>query len=328
METRASYIAVGAFVLFVAVGLVGFVAWLGADSAAEIEDQYVINFTGTVTGLQNGSTVRFRGIPVGSVSDIRINPANVEQVQVTVSIDAATPVSDEDVASLEIQGITGGVYILIGGGSQGASMLSRAPGAPPPEIPAIASSLQAVVQSAPELLDEAGELLQRANLLLSDENIASVSQTLTDVEAITGRLVDGSNGLVSLIEQVNRTSEDIDALAVDFQGMVAEFRVDMARFSDGTSAILSRADQQLLAVGGELQTAVAGFRGVATQLNSLLVQIRPGIVEFAGNGLYEFTLMVSELRGLATSLTRVADRIERDPAQFLFGDQTQGIQLE
>ena len=74
METRASYIAVGAFVLVLILGLVGFVIWVGKFRGAEQFARYDILFAGSVTGLQVDGTVRYRGIPVGRIIDIRIDP--------------------------------------------------------------------------------------------------------------------------------------------------------------------------------------------------------------------------------------------------------------
>ena len=74
METKASYVAVGSFVLVVAAGLIVFVTWLGKVSIDREFDRYLILFSDSVTGLQVGGAVRYRGVPVGTVSDIRLDP--------------------------------------------------------------------------------------------------------------------------------------------------------------------------------------------------------------------------------------------------------------
>ncbi len=87
METRAHYVAVGAFVL--AVIFLAFVAvlWLGRVEFAEAAKHYYIFFKGSVAGLSKGSAVQYNGIPVGRVVDIRVDPDNIGQIQVTVEID-------------------------------------------------------------------------------------------------------------------------------------------------------------------------------------------------------------------------------------------------
>ena len=83
METRANYLLVGSFVLGLALALVLFLAWIAKIELGDGQPVYRIFFTGSVTGLKDGSPVRYRGVPVGSVTDIRIDPANVEQIEVT-----------------------------------------------------------------------------------------------------------------------------------------------------------------------------------------------------------------------------------------------------
>src|SRR5262249_39650655 len=107
METRASYIAVGAFVLLLILGAVGFVVWVGKFRAQEQFARYDSLFSGSVTGLQVDGTVRYRGVPVGRIIDIAIDQKNIEKVRVTIEIDADTPVRTDTVASIELQGITG-----------------------------------------------------------------------------------------------------------------------------------------------------------------------------------------------------------------------------
>ena len=87
METRAHYVAVGAFVL--AIIVLGFIAVvsLGRVEFAQNLKRYYIFFKGSVTGLSNGSLVQYNGITVGRVVDVRIDPDDLEKIQVTVEID-------------------------------------------------------------------------------------------------------------------------------------------------------------------------------------------------------------------------------------------------
>jgi len=73
-------------------------------------------FTGDVTGLGVGSAVRYRGVPVGTVRDIRLDPTNVEQVQVLMDVSADAPIKEDTIAQLALQGITGVAFIQLTGG--------------------------------------------------------------------------------------------------------------------------------------------------------------------------------------------------------------------
>src|SRR5439155_9522240 len=94
METRAHYVAVGAFVLaMVALAFIA-VLWLARAQLTTQYALYDIYFTGAVSGLRNGAPVEYSGVPVGKVADVRIDPANVEQIRVTVELDASTAIKE------------------------------------------------------------------------------------------------------------------------------------------------------------------------------------------------------------------------------------------
>lgn len=328
METRANYVAVGAFVLLLLLGLAGFVIWLSQVALQEDTQRYRILFSGSVTGLQVGSTVRYRGIPIGEVSDISIPLDNIEQVEVIVEVEAQAPVKTDSIARLEFQGITGGVYVLIAGGSQEAPLLAVASAEDPPVIESEPSTIQAVLDSLPEILAKTDQLMVQANTLLSEENVAALSGAIGDVKTITGALALQAPSL-------ERVVDDIDSLVVNLDGLVEETRIDAARISDQLSGLIAQLDRTTGSATGELEATAQDLRELAdsytalgNEVTGLLSDIRPELEQFAGSGLTEFTLMVTELRGLAETLSRVAEQIERAPARFLFGESGQGVPTE
>ncbi|HRY25847.1 MAG TPA: MCE family protein, partial [Geminicoccaceae bacterium] len=65
METRASHLIVGLFVLLLSIGTVLFGVWLAKRDVDQTFTTYEILFEGSVFGLQQGSQVVFSGVPVG-----------------------------------------------------------------------------------------------------------------------------------------------------------------------------------------------------------------------------------------------------------------------
>lgn len=321
METRASYIVVGIFVLVLFFGLAAFAVWLGAGRIAEERDRYVIFFEGAVTGLQEGSQVRFNGIPVGTVQSLEIDPDNVERVRVTIAVEADTPIKENSEATLELQGITGGVFVQIGGGTQQARPLEAESGEGLPVIDSGRSEIEQVIRTAPELVTRASRVLDQAADVLSDDNRAAISQILADTRDITSALADPNYGLPAVVERADR-------LLVNLDGLVAEARLDLARTSDNLNATLNTVDDEAGELAGSVRRLANQFTQAADQLNAMLANIRPGLSEFSSQGLYEFTLMVSELRGLAQTMSRLATRFERNPAQFLLGETSRGVRVE
>ncbi len=321
METRASYVVVGSFVLAGILGLVIFATWLGKLSIDREFDNYLIYFSGSVTGLQVGSAVRYRGIPVGTVTDIRIDPDNVERVQVTVDVAPGTPIVVSNVATLAIQGITGGSFVEIIGGVQGDPLLEPEFGERMAVIASQPSSLAELLENFPRLLESATRLADAATTFLSEENVDSVSNILENVDALTQTLSDRS-------QEISTAVERLESLTVNVDGIVSEARVDLARLSDRVDTTLRIVDQEMSMTALDIRELADAATDTSNQITVFIRENRQGIREFTGGGINEFTLMVQELRTLATNLSRVAVRIENDPAQFLFGSSEQGVRVE
>src|SRR4029453_10639536 len=200
METRASYIAVGAFVLCLLLGPVGFVIWVGKFRGEEQFARYDILFAGSVTGLQVDGTVRYRGVPVGRITDIAIDPKNIAAIRVTIEIDADTPVRTDTVASIELQGITGVTYILLKGGKQESASLPKTMTEPYPQITSTPSRIERLFETAPDLLSKASTLIDRVTLLFSDENEKNISESLANLRALSDRFSKGGGNLDAMLE--------------------------------------------------------------------------------------------------------------------------------
>ena len=128
METRANYLLVGSFVLALTVGLIGFVIWLAKVQFDTQFSRYDIFFESSVTGLQVGGQVKYRGITVGEVTSISIDPTDVTRVLVTIEIEAGTPVRDDTVATLNLLSLTSGaLFVQLAGGSNEAPALGSRP---------------------------------------------------------------------------------------------------------------------------------------------------------------------------------------------------------
>jgi phospholipid/cholesterol/gamma-HCH transport system substrate-binding protein len=318
METRASYVAVGSFVLILMVGLVVFAVWLGGAGLRENADRYLIYFSGNVTGLQEGSQVRYRGIPVGTVQDVAIDPANVERVRVRIAVRPSTPIVKGTVASLEIQGLTGGAFILLSGGVQGAPKLEKGEGEAYASIPSKTSGLQAIVDTVPQLLDRLSDISREVQKIFSEDNRKNITGILANLNTLTGALADRSAQLASTIDRIDTLTQNVD-------GLVTDARADLARITTGATGFLSTTDAQVNATVTDARAMIASLRQSADDVARLLKQSGPGVESFSSDGLYEITQLITQLRQLTDNLNRTLSRLDRSPAQFLFGGSSGGV---
>jgi len=324
MEIRASYLLVGAVVLALVAGLAAFSVWLVRADIDRRVEPYQIAFAGSVTGLQQGSQVRYRGVPVGRVTDIRIDPERVEWVLVTIEVERGTPIREDTVASLEMQGVTGIAFVQLRGGTQASPPLRAAAGAALPQIQSRRSTLERLFESTPDLLVRSLALVEQATALLDDRNLQALTKSLQNIETVTASLARHSDDVAGALAQaggaaksVAGASGEIGALARDLRALSAKVDAQFDGVGDEVSATLSETRQ----AAGTLQRA-------AGELEALVGGLRQPLGDFAGTGLYEFSQLMVETRQLIAALNRITKEFERDPAGFLLGSTQRGFEAE
>src|SRR5271154_5104913 len=106
METRANYIAVGAFVLACMLALVVTVLWLAGVQYSQEYVYYQTTFTGSVPGLGKGTLVRYKGIEGGRVDGLDFAPDEPGSVVATLEVRPDLNIHDDAIASIASQGLT------------------------------------------------------------------------------------------------------------------------------------------------------------------------------------------------------------------------------
>src|SRR6201987_2260747 len=128
MATKANYVAVGGFVLACVIGLVVTILWLAGAQYSQEYDYYQTYFKGPVTGLGKGTTTRYNGIDVGRITELQFDPSDPQKVIVTWQVHPGLNIREDSVASIESQGLTGGTYVEISGGTAKSPLLVAQPG--------------------------------------------------------------------------------------------------------------------------------------------------------------------------------------------------------
>lgn len=312
METRANYTAVGAFVLALAAAVFVFVIWLAKVQFDKAIQPYYIMVTGTVTGLVEGGPVRYRGVNVGTVTDIRINPENVEEVRLTIEVPEETPIKTDAIASLEPVGVTGGVYVEIAGGSREAPLLrEQVKGIP--VIPSRQSSIAAVLAKAPEVLENLMKISARLSELLNEDNQKAIGTMLANLAQASGN--------------ANDTVKNANLLMVDLRARVNTL-------SRQAEVLMTTTNDTVGSVGGDVKAITADLARTTKEINKLSASLaamieenREPIRDFTSTGLYDLSQLLIQLQDLSSNISRMSRRLERDPTDLLFGGNS-GVKTE
>lgn len=247
---------IGLFVIVSSIVLIGAVIWLGANKFFKENIYFVTYFDGSIEGLENGSAVKYQGVPVGSVSKIDLAPDG-KLVQVTMQINGKIDLRDNMRVKLEWAGIAGGKFLQLHFPDT-KDLLSKHPHLNfEPEfqvIPSVPSGLDQMGDLAKEIMENASEIdfgalstdattmikgvdefIRNKQLYETVESLnkgmatiahllerADSSAIISNTSAITDRLLSTSNQLLKFSQTMNSKIEEIEiANKLDF--MVAKY---------------------------------------------------------------------------------------------------------
>jgi phospholipid/cholesterol/gamma-HCH transport system substrate-binding protein len=237
METRANYTLVGGFVVFFLIAIVVFILWIARIGFSHNATHYDIYFSGSVTGLKDGGTVLYRGVPVGTVERIILDPLDVEKVCATIVVEGGVPIKEDAYASLEFQGLTGASYIQLNGGTRTAPRLRPKQGHSRAIIPARASVFEEVTASLPAVLQQMSRTFEEARTLFTPENRAAFGESLKNIHAITSALAphpgkeDTLKNLNDLLLNIKEGVKDIQSVATELKALLKENRQSIRDFT-------------------------------------------------------------------------------------------------
>jgi phospholipid/cholesterol/gamma-HCH transport system substrate-binding protein len=287
METKANYVAVGAFVLACVIGLVVTVLWLAGAQYSQEYSYYQAYFKGPVTGLGKGTTTRYNGIDVGRVTDLAFDPSDPQNVIVTLQVQPNLNIREDSVASIDSQGLTGGVFVEISGGTTKSPLLAAKEGQKYPIIHTKQSTFAQLEQSAPEVVAKLNVAASRLNDLLNDNNRRAISHILGSLDETTATLA--------------KRSADIDAT-------IANANKAMANLADASNGI-----KPML---GQANTTLQKYGKVADDADAFI----------NGDGLAQLTDLIGELRRTVGNLDQLSSQLNREPTKLLFGDRRKGYE--
>ena len=325
METRASHLLIGSFVLLFIGGIFGFAVWLAGVNIDQEMAYYQINYQESVSGLSMGGDVRYRGIKIGRVVDIGVDSVDPQNVAVRIEVNRKYKIREGDVATLTFQGVTGIAFVNIQGAVAGSKELISSDKSILPIIPSITSDIEQLLQGAPNLIAQGTILAERFSDLFNDENRALVNGILLGINALTLSLGNSSNQFEKVMNTAERASQDIAKASASINKLSDQASLVLTQVSETVDSTKNTVEGVSQLVQTDVTLLVADLREATQSINklsggaiSLLGENRESLKNFASDGLNEFTRFVTEARILVASMSRVIERFESEGTRFLF----------
>jgi phospholipid/cholesterol/gamma-HCH transport system substrate-binding protein len=309
MDRDANYVAVGAFVLLVIAMAVSFVFWYTEHEDKRAYQRYEIYFQGTVSGLTDGSPVRYLGVDVGKVVSIKLDPQQRKRVQVIADIELNAPIDGRTLASLSLQGVTGLLYIDLQQDKHSTASGSLARGQNYPVIRSVPSDFDVLLSSLPALATHAIELVDHFNELFSDDNVRAIHATLANARIASERLPVALRSTQELLADLQRAVHEIQGTAADLHAL------EERAAPDAEDALRN------------IRHATESLAATSDRLDRFVAQNAPALASFADQSLPELEKLLRESRAAVRDFRDLSRSLKQDPAQLLYEPDYRGVQV-
>ena len=310
MYSRINYTVVGIFVVIFTTGMVWFAFWLAKYGLEKEFDYYKVQMSESVSGLSKDSTVKLHGVDVGSISEIRINPKDIEKVEIVLKINRGTPIKEDMVVFTEMYGVTGISYIQIDGGTNKAKTLEPTEDYIP-SIPTAPSWLNKTTKGLGSLADRLTLLVDKSQKLLSEKNIETLEKVFDNTERLTDRGIEVEEKAIDSLEEVDMTLKEfrvsMDQINKKFTEATADFKVmknDFASIKKVTNPTIDK------------------LMETSSNFNRVTLKVEKSLDRGDYNLKKIFEPVLVEIEVLSQQINDLAQQLEQSPNDLLFKGRT------
>lgn len=316
MITKSQKIRLGIFITLAMIILISVLTVLSIDKFFRAKDIYYIAYKNiSVSGLDEGSSVRYLGIKVGSIKNIKIDPKDISRVIVTIGIKKGTPIHADVRADIAVIGITGIRIIELSGGSNKSALLE------PGDYIKAGSSLTDEITGKAEVLADKIELILNNMLSITDEPnqqklkllLEKSASSMNNIDAI---LTSNQNNIKEALFNLNQTTAQLSTASKSLTTTINALETIVT--SDSLKIILSNfakiADKLNQA---DIYSLTERLSQSADQATKIMMDFE-SIIE--GNR-PKFDQTMRELNQTARYLNSAARQIDENPAILLSGSK-------
>jgi paraquat-inducible protein B len=324
MSRRANPTLIGAFVVGALVLAIAAVLLLGSGNLFVNKPRFVLYFKGSVKGLSVGSPVNFRGVNIGTVTNIRLvmgmSPSEI-RIPVTIEIDPASFVrgkqmikqmsaqSKENInrliraglrAQLQLQSLlTGQLFIQLD--FYPGTPVERVGGTEYPEIPTIPTPIEKITKKLEDfpvekIMNNILSTSEGVNALVNSPELHQAALSLNEALKSIDGLVKSSE-LQQSIASLHTALDELGTLSRNLNGRLEPLSSDMHAMLD------------------ESRLAMAQARATLESTQHLVNDQKL---------LYSIDNALAEITAAARSIHELSDFLERQPQSLLRGKDLPG----
>jgi phospholipid/cholesterol/gamma-HCH transport system substrate-binding protein len=296
MENRAYALAAGFFTLLLGIGVVVAALWFSGDTVKF--DEFLLVSRHPVSGLNAQAPVRYRGVTVGKVVDIKFDEtaaptAGARAILVRILVKTGTPLSQRTYAQLGSQGVTGLAYVMLDDDEKKPDAPLAGEGGQLARIEVRPSFMDKLTASGQDMIENFNQVAQSVKTLLSDDNQKQLVGTLKNLDNATGKFA-------SLATAVEPTLKALPALVNDTG--VAFKRAD---------TLLANINQRVESFERTAKSAEQLGNSAAALADVMLTESVPRL-----------NVLLEDVQRSSRGLERLLNEVNEQPQSLIFGRTT------
>jgi len=327
VSKKANPTLIGAFVIGAVILVVGAITILGSGRLFRKTYEFVLYFEGSVSGLREGAPVKYKGVEIGSITNILLQldeGAEINRIPVIIKLEAnkisgsrgvggslADPAGLKAAIDRGLRGqlqsesiVTGVLFVALDLVPDSPAKFVQPPGSRYQEIPTVTTTLQKVQ-------DIVGKLLTKLDDIDFKELLTSVTGAVKNIDGFT-KNQDLKEAFAGVNRLVNKPELHAAIKSLD------QTVLKMSQAADGVQKVAGSLDRSVATLSADLKETLTGVRDALKQIQVTVANV-DGFVDPNSPTAYELTKALKELSGAARSLRLMADYLERNPSSLLFG---------
>jgi phospholipid/cholesterol/gamma-HCH transport system substrate-binding protein len=297
VDKKINYAMVGLFVILLGGAWLAISLWMALGDFSTQYTTYHVYMNESVSGLYVDAPVKYRGVEIGKVRSLKLNPDVPGQVQLTLDIESAVPIKEDTIAVLTVQGLTGIAFVDLTGGSLDSPLLQSPDDESYPVINTAPSFFSRLDTSGTELIAKLNLISNSLAKVLDAEGTQTLRQIIDNIKEITGAFARREAELEKGVVDASRILENGAEASERLEGLLEQLESTARTFEDMAKKIAA----------------------VSENLDAYIHKNESGVQQFSQQTLPEFGALISELRRLARTMQDLGQKLEEDPRVLLYG---------
>ena len=285
MDYKRSEIGAGIFLL-IAFAVVAVMIFAVSDIQSLFKNKKEIKVLFQFSdGIEKNAQVRFSGIRVGKVTDVRVAPEQPDRVELTLSVYSDTVIKRDTKASIKTLGLVGGKYVELTGGSPQAQLVS--PGGV--LVGEESFKLEDLEKSALEVVAKLKNIAGNLDRIVGDPALKkSVSVIIRNVQDSTANIkasTENVKGLTSdpakiILKNLQDTAENVKSMTSSSSDAVKALKNlpdIMKKIEESTANLKAVTDKTDVLVGGNkkrIEDTLENVKATTQNLKDLTEEVK------------------------------------------------------